>query len=175
MQSTERRTFQTSLREQSFLDLNTKDYLNQNIIVWDPKTIPQPHHGYPASHYYGETQRAGSDQPLHGSISSDSTSETKSRKAIAIAIGIGLLIVVGGAIAVAVYFTSLTDVQRTTVSTIPTTTPVPTQELKFQGNITIDNSWDDDLKNSSSPVYKQKAANVSNMVSTYSRSSTVNK
>ncbi|XP_052086575.1 uncharacterized protein LOC127723899 [Mytilus californianus] len=143
-------------------DFRQKDNLHENINVFDHKNVPQPHQEYLESHVYGGTQRTGSDQHFHGSISTDSISKPKSWKAIAVAIGIVLLVVVAGAIAIAVYFTSLSDVHKKTVS--PTTTPVPPQELKFQGNITIDNEWDEGLTNRSSAVYKQKAANVSNMI-----------
>ncbi|CAG2211803.1 unnamed protein product [Mytilus edulis] len=40
----------------------------------------------------------------------------------------------------------------------------PPHDLKFQGNIKIDNNWDQDLENKSSPIYQQKSEKVKNLI-----------
>lgn len=90
-------------------DYRRKDYLKVNTPkLWDHKNVP--FQDFKASHHFWGTQNTDSTERLDGSISTDSVTRPKSStpsKVIATVIVIGILFVVSGAIAVAVYFTSL--------------------------------------------------------------------
>ncbi|OPL32642.1 hypothetical protein AM593_03502, partial [Mytilus galloprovincialis] len=129
-------------------DFIQKDYLQNKIPShWNHKNIPSPYQETLASQYLCGLHKTTSEDRLNSSVSTTSTHKPRSRCAILLFLVIGIVTLVGGAIAVAVYFTSI---------------HLP-EKLIYKGYIPIDSTWDEELANKSSPKYHQKAENVSHM------------
>ncbi|CAG2191108.1 CUBN [Mytilus edulis] len=156
-------------------DFIQKDYLQNKIpSLWNHKNIPSPYQETLASQYLCGLHKTTSEDRLNSSVSTTSTHKPRSRCAILLFLVIGIVTLVGGAIAVAVYFTSIRNEQIT--PTTPTTTnkhDLP-EKLIYKGHIPIDSTWDEELANKSSPKYQQKAENVSHMIDKVYQSSDLN-
>lgn len=85
-----------------------RNYLHHNLPpIWDHKNVPRPQHLEYASHYSMDQNSALSNEHLQSSISTISSGQSRKKLPIVVCLSLGLLLLVGGAIAVAVYFTSL--------------------------------------------------------------------
>ena len=85
-----------------------RNYLHHNLPpIWDHKNVPRPQHLEYPSPYFMDQKSAQSNEHLQSSTSAISFGQSRKKLPIAVCVSLGLLLIVGGAIAVAVYFTSL--------------------------------------------------------------------
>jgi hypothetical protein len=89
-------------------DYTQRNYLHHNLPpVWDHKNVPRPQHLEYPNHYFMDEKSAHTNEHLQNSSSSISFGKSRKKLPIAVCVSLVILLIVGGAIAVSVYFTSL--------------------------------------------------------------------